>query len=384
MGLCKVAYKITSWFEAIPGGCPGRDMWSIAERTFCLQLSQSECDAQISSLNRTTLTRCRFVQADFVSEISEVTSSRWAPCGICSNAPPGPCNFGSSFCNRYIFRTDGTPDCGEANYDFCVDGLVLEANNPSGCCPHSGASYAGCYVSESAGCCAQAGDSALAQKCSFYQNDPCIRGCCCPTGCQDVSSSDSCPQGCFGKSDNTPCVGVNDPACGQSCCLCNQCCDIDALTCAARGGATMSGSCSQPATQTSCRNANVKPSCKKATFQIGPRAASHTTAFLPIRPHVLEVVSTGKHRLKDLPMGTEECRQQYGWMQPSTAKNEIEGRICNTWNRNCVGTGQKGKTSPALKLVKSTQGNFMEFQARYRPPCPEQTGAGCYNVGCAA
>ena len=172
--------------------------------------------------------------------------------------------------------------------------------------------------------------------------------------------------------------------------FCNQCCDLTSqftdIQCEALGGLVGSGTCSAPSVQTACFAASNRPGCRKAMFNLGVRASTHGTSFLTLRPHVTEIVSTAKHRTKDLPGGSgpsfDECRQQYAWLQPSATKNEMGGRMCNTWNRNCTGTGQKGKTSPTLKLVKSTQGNWMEYQAAYRVPCPETTG--CVDVGCAA
>lgn len=389
MGLCKISYRLTSWFEAGGEGCPARDMWSILERTFCQQSSQGQCNDLIASLNRTTLHRCRFVAADYVAEISEVTDSKWTPCGICSNAPPNPCNFGGSFCNRYIFRTDGTPDCGESNYTDCVDGLILQINNPVGCCPRVGAAYNGCYNSESSTCCAQAGDSILANHCSFYQTDPCVKGCCCTTGCTNVSTNVQCPQGCTPKASGLACSGTNDPECGGGCCLCDRCCDMSATDCAARGGTAITGSCGASATQTTCKNSNARRSCVSGIWSAARRPAAHfpsnigTPALFPpaFKSGRWEPASIAKQRNLDRPGGSyseaAECRMSYGWLE--RAEGRWDAKICNTYNNRCA----SGKKTQKLKLTRV--GGRWEWRGAYRPPCPEESDMGCATtVGCPA
>lgn len=177
------------------------------------------------------------------------------------------------------------------------------------------------------------------------------------------------------------CTSISDDRCasdGVGCCLCDRCCDMDPSACASKGGTVMSGSCSVPATQTTCRNANVKSKCKGGIWNLGIRPTQHTA-----KPGVMSIVSAITHKTKDLPSGQNECRKVYGWLQRSTTKSVMEGRICNQPNARCVST----KKSPIMQLVRHATSGVMQWEAKYRTPCPEQNDflSTCSTlVGCAA
>jgi hypothetical protein len=59
----------------------------------------------------------------------------------------------------------------------------------------------------------------------------------------------------------------------------------------------------------------------------------------------------------------------------------MEGRMCNTYNNRCASS----KKTQRLRLVRSASGGTMEFEGRYRPPCPEVADMGCSTLsGCPA
>lgn len=182
----------------------------------------------------------------------------------------------------------------------------------------------------------------------------------------------------------------DEPACRiGGCCLCNRCCDIEPQACTNRGGVVLSASCDDAGVQATCKNLNIRPPCKQGKWQIAMRPTEHTSGMTnPITPHVVEICSAAPQRTNDLDPNApspEECRYNYGWLQRSGFR-AMEGRICNTYNRNCVTTtpGSK-KKSPRLNLVRSANSNTMEFIGRYRIPCPEAADFGCTTqVGCAA
>lgn len=195
------------------------------------------------------------------------------------------------------------------------------------------------------------------------------------------------------------CQGIDDPACqppDAGCCLCDRCCDgLTATQCTAKGGSVMrSGSCTTSTTQTACKNANVKPACRQGKWKLGKLPPEHWAGRVnPLQQGGrMEIVSTTGLKTKDKAAGSgsqfEECRQVYGWLQKSTTKNVMEGRICNTYNRNRVNCGNpalNANKSPTLNLVRSTTNGAMEFTGRFRIPCPESTDMGCATtVGCAA
>lgn len=259
----------------------------------------------------------------------------------------------------------------------------------------------GCYSNEVGGygVCTRLNDccASLSQNCN-------------PGFCLPASGGD--PPGCFnitnqcagamggtsvptvpGDPERPPyCKGESDERCGGTgCCLCDRCCDMDSTTCLAKGGTVMSGSCSAPATQTSCKNNNVKPSCKQGIWKLGIRPDAHYANMTnPVSPHRLDIASVAKQKTKDNPGGIEECKINYGWLQRSATGNAMEGRICNTYNRNRTNCGNatlNANKSPTLNLVRSATTGAMEFVGRYRVPCPEQSEflSTCNTqVGCAA
>lgn len=201
--------------------------------------------------------------------------------------------------------------------------------------------------------------------------------CCCGTNCVQ-SYGTPCPAGCVGRATNEYCEPLGPIRCdGVGCCLCDRCCDMPSATCLAKGGTVMSGSCSQAATQTSCRTTNKKPACKGGKWTLGMRPTAHGA-----KPGVMSIVSERTHKTKDLPSGQNECRKVYGWLQRSATEGVMQGRICNQSNQRCTTATKK---SPIMKLVRDANTGVMKWEGKYRTPCPEQSDMGCATtVGCAA
>ena len=215
-------------------------------------------------------------------------------------------------------------------------------------------------------------------------------GCCCNGVCKNRPDFDlttcqetSCPvyfndQSCRERA--TICK-PEDNFCptGTGCCLCDRCCDMDSVTCVNKGGTVMSGSCTASATQTSCKNANVRPPCKQGTWKLAMRSTAHTA-----KPGKMSIASSAGQRTNDYATGTNECRTSYGWLQRHATKGAMEGRICNKYSNSCMsGANANKKRSPTLKLVRNATRGVMEWQGRYRTPCPESSDMGCSTtVGC--
>lgn len=379
MGRCVIVWKETGWLP-FDSTCPDIEGTMISDflKGQCTQVDEATCAADALAKNYEAFARCRFNSSMFRTFLSALLNVTWVPCGNCCYDFSNSCELGNG-CVRALFTSSGTfPDCGEDNFSSCVGKHRAGDCNPNACCPHAGASYVGCYNSQSTNCCTQAGDLPLAQKCSLYTNDPCVKGCCCPTGCENVSVFESCPLGCTSKPGGLACVSVDDPACTGGCCLCDRCCDMPASDCITKGGSVMSGSCSVAATQTSCKNANVKPACEGGIWKLGIRPTQHTA-----KPGRMSIVSALTHKNKDLASGQTECRKIYGWLQKSATTGAMEGRICNQYNQRCVST----KKSPIMKLVRNATSGVMQWEGKYRTPCPEQADfvSTCSTiVGCTA
>ena len=156
---------------------------------------------------------------------------------------------------------------------------------------------------------------------------------------------------------------------------------MSAEQCSALGGTQTLGSCDDPGVQTACRSSNIRKPCKTRTWKLAKRPTEHNTGFAnPIRTGWMEIVSETPERTKDAATTAEECKYNYGWLQKSATGHVMEGRMCNTYNRQCAGFTKRAQR---LRLVRSAAGGTMEFQGSYRPPCPEESEMGCATtVGC--
>lgn len=377
MGRCQYLVRRTTFIYGAAGaGCPliGQQITGLVN---CLTLATDQaCADYVEPRTLDIILGPGSACPGLVGIRDEVVQFKWFPCGQCCFGPPSCTNV------------DTLPEA-EACYAQLVAGVCGAVVR---CCPHVGASYGpGCYNAESTSCCQQAGDTpGLFGVCPTDGTDPCIRGCCCIGGCVDVQASAQCPAGCLGVNDGKNCGATADP-CHGGCCLCQQCCNISASSCAAQGGTSMPTLCGTGNTNTNCRNARVHPPCKKADFRLSkrPTHAGFIGAVVPRTPRtVLDIGSTARQRTIDENPQTSaaECKVIYGFL--ARTNGAMEGRICNTWNRNCaapnVVNSQSTRRTQRLGLVRSGSGAF-EFRGNYRPPCPEasSSGFGCLsNVGC--
>ena len=166
---------------------------------------------------------------------------------------------------------------------------------------------------------------------------------------------------------------------GTGCCLCDRCCDMPSQTCLDKGGKVMTGSCSTQATKDACKAANWPPKCKGGVWTIGIRPTEHTA-----KPGRMSIVSKLTHKNIDRASGQTECRKVYGWLQRNATQGVMEGRICNQSNQRCATATKK---SPIMKLVRNATSGVMQWEGKYRTPCPEQADflSTCSTtVGCAA